>query len=433
MRTNWLNILAIVRREFLERVRKKSFLISTILTPVIFGALMILPAALSIMRHEEVRISVVDRTGWAGPMILESRGAKERSGDPGDRIEEEADRRAEAASEFQLAPPDADLEALKLEVGDGKLDGILLVEPDPEQEIKATFYAQSLSNTQLFGLMTGRLNQARLQQKLQKLGLDPAVADQLRGRVDLQTVKVQKGGKTRKGSILTDLIRPILLAMVIYIMIIMYGVALSNGVLEEKSGKVVEVILSAVRPFELMMGKIVGIASVGLLQYGIWFLLGAGLYLANPMNVASSSEGGWMKPLEMVVLVLYFLFGFVFYASIYAAVGATCTTQQEAQQWQTPVTFGLVIPFVLMMPTLQSPNAGWVVGLSLFPVTSPITMLLRVGAVDVPHWQIAASLVLLALGTLAVAWMAAKIYRVGILMTGKRPTIPEVLRWMREK
>jgi len=299
------------------------------------------------------------------------------------------------------------------------LDGVLLLETDPEGELKATYYAQNLSNTQLYGLITGRLNQARLQQKLQKLGLDPAVAEQLKGRVDLQPVKVEKGGKTRKGNLLTDIVRPILLAIVIYIMIIMYGVALSNGVLEEKSGKVVEVILSAVRPFELMMGKIVGIASVGLLQYGIWFLLGAGLYLANPMDMASSSEGGWMKPVEMVVLVLYFLLGFIFYASIYAAVGAICTTQQEAQQWQTPVTFGLVIPFVLMMPTIQSPNAGWVVALSLFPVTSPITMLLRVGAVDVPLWEVGASLALLVLGTLGVAWMAAKVYRVGILMRSK--------------
>jgi ABC-2 type transport system permease protein len=432
MRTNWLNIYAIIRREFLERVRKKSFLISTILTPIIFGALMIVPAALTVLRHEDVNISVVDKTGWAGPLFMEARGVKERSGEPGGRIDEEADKRADAASQFTLAAADADLESLKKDVGDGLMDGILVLDTDAQGELKATYFAQNLSNTQLYGLMTGRLNQARLQQKLQQLGLDPAVADQLKGRVDLQPIKVEKGGKTRKGNVFTDFMRPILLAMVIYIMIIMYGVALSNGVLEEKSGKVVEVILSAVRPFELMMGKIVGIASVGLVQYGIWFLLGAGLYIANPMNVASS-EGGWMKPVEMAVLVLYFLLGFIFYASIYAAVGAMCTTQQEAQQWQTPVTFGLVIPFVLMMPTIQSPNAAWVVGLSLFPVTSPITMLLRVGAVDVPLWQITASLILLALGTLGVAWMAAKIYRVGILMTGKRPTIPEVLRWMREK
>jgi ABC-2 type transport system permease protein len=138
-----------------------------------------------------------------------------------------------------------------------------------------------------------------------------------------------------------------------------------------------------------------------------------------------------MKPREMVLLVLYFLLGFVFYASLYAAVGAACTTQQEVQQWQTPITFSLVMAFVLMTPTLQNPHAGWVVALSLLPLTSPVTMLLRLGATEVPPWEIAASLLCLLLGVLVVTWLAAKVYRVGILMTGKRPSIPEVLRWMR--
>jgi ABC-2 type transport system permease protein len=135
----------------------------------------------------------------------------------------------------------------------------------------------------------------------------------------------------------------------------------------------------------------------------------------------------------LVVLVVYFLLGFVFYSSLYAAIGACCTTQQETQQLQMPVTFGLVIPFVLMMPTIMTPNASWVVALSLFPITSPITMLLRVGSIDVPLWQLGTSLGLLAAGTVGIAWVAGKIFRVGILMTGKRPSIPEILRWVREK
>jgi ABC-2 type transport system permease protein len=270
-----------------------------------------------------------------------------------------------------------------------------------------------------------------VEHRLDTLGLDRSIADKLKGRVDVDPIKVEKGGKTRKGSIM-DFLVPIALAMVIYMMIVMYGVAIMNGVLEEKNSKVVEVILSAIRPFELMMGKIVGIAAVGLLQYGIWFVAGAAIYLANPMNFQAQMDGSPIRLLQMVLLVLYFLLGFVFYASIYAAMGAACTTQQETQQWQMPVTFGLIVPFVLMMPTLMTPNASWVVALSLFPVTSPITMLLRVGAVEVPLWQIGASLAFLMLGTIVVAWAAAKVYRVGILMTGKRPSIPEIMRWIRQ-
>ncbi|MCI4397202.1 MAG: ABC transporter permease [Acidobacteria bacterium] len=429
MRTNWMNIYAIVRREFLERVRKKSFLVSTLITPLIFGALMFLPAFLQIVQTgKPVDLLIIDRTGWAGKNVI---AADARAKGQPSTLEGQAARGSKNAATLKMAPQDSDLEKIKMEIGDGKVDGLLLLENDPAKELKATYYGQNVSNPQLFQMLDDRLNAALMEHRIESLGLDKNLAEKLKGSAAFETVKVEKGGKTRKGSIM-DFVLPIMLALVIYMMIIMYGVAIMNGVLEEKNNKVVEVILSAARPFELMMGKIAGIAAVGLLQYGIWFALGAGLYLSNPMNFQSYLEGPIVKPLQLVLLVLYFLLGFIFYSSLYAAVGATCTTQQETQQWQMPITFGLVIPFVLMMPTLQTPNAPWVVFLSLFPVSSPITMLLRTGAVEVPYWQLAASLALLALGTIVVAWAAAKIYRVGILMTGKRPSIPEVLRWIRQ-
>ena len=428
MLTNWGNIYAVVRREFLDRVRKKSFLITTLITPIVFGSLMILPGLLSVVQTgKPTEVLVVDRTGWAGAAVVAADPAPRNTGTS---MEGAAEKNALKSASLKMAPADQDLEAIKRDIGDGKVDGALLLESDDKEELKATYLSQNISNPQLFQLLNSRLDVVLVEHRLDTLGLDRAIADKLKGRVDLETAKVEKGGKTRKGSIM-DFVVPIALAMVIYMMILMYGNAIMNGILEEKNSKVVEVILSAARPFELMMGKIAGIAAVGLLQYGIWFALGAGLYFSNPMNFQSYLEGPIVKPLQLVLLVLYFLLGFIFYSSLYAAVGATCTTQQETQQWQMPITFGLVIPFVLMMPTLQTPNAPWVVFLSLFPVSSPITMLLRTGAVEVPYWQLAASLALLALGTIVVAWAAAKIYRVGILMTGKRPSIPEVLRWIR--
>jgi ABC-2 type transport system permease protein len=427
MQTNWGNIYAVIRREFLERVRKKSFLITTMITPVVFGGLMILPGVLSVMQTgKPTEVLVVDKTGWAGPAVVAAAPVPKQAGNS---LEGRAERNAMSAATLKMAPAGGDMEAIKRDIGDGKVDGALLLESDDQAELKATYFGQNISNPQLFQLLDSRLNVILVEHRLDKLGLDRALADKLKGRVDVDSVKVEKGGKTRKGSIM-DFVVPIALALVIYMMILMYGVAIMNGVLEEKNSKVVEVILSAVRPFELMMGKIVGIASVGLLQYGIWFMAGALIYLANPMNFQAQMDGSPVKPLQLILLVLYFLLGFIFYASLYAAIGASCTTQQETQQWQMPIAFGLIIPFMLMMPTLMTPNASWVVALSLFPVTSPITMLLRVGAVEVPLWQIVASLGLLALGTIGVAWAAAKVYRIGILMTGKRPSIPEILRWI---
>lgn len=427
MRTNWGNIYAVVRREFLERVRKKSFLITTMITPVVFGALMFLPGVLSVVQTgKPTDVLVVDMTGWAGPAVVAANPVPRQTGNS---LESRAERSSMNAATLKMAPAETDMEAIKRDIGDGKVDGALLLESDDKTELKATYFGQNISNPQLFQLLNGRLNMVLVEHRLDALGLDRALADKLKGRVDVDAVKVEQGGKTRKGSIM-DFVVPIALALVIYMMILMYGVAIMNGVLEEKNSKVVEVILSAVRPFELMMGKIVGIAAVGLLQYGIWFIAGAFIYMANPMNFQAQMDGSPVKPLQLILLVLYFLLGFIFYASLYAAIGASCTTQQETQQWQMPIAFGLIIPFMLMMPTLMTPNASWVVALSLFPVTSPITMLLRAGAVQVPLWQIAASILLLILGTIGVAWAAAKVYRVGILMTGKRPSIPEILRWI---
>jgi ABC-2 type transport system permease protein len=431
MQTNWGNIFAVIRREFLERVRKKSFLITTLITPLLFGAMMVVPVVLQVVQTgKPAEVVILDKTGWAGPAILAAAPVARKSAE--NSLEGRAEKSAQSAATLKAAPAGQDLEAIKQDIGDGKVDGALVLEQDEKLDLKATYYGQNISNLQLLQMLNGRLDAVVVEHRLDKLGLDRAIADKLKGRVDLESVKVEKGGKTRKGSIM-DFFMPMTLALIIYMMIIMYGVAIMNGVLEEKTSKVVEVILSAIRPFELMMGKIVGIASVGLLQYAIWFVLGAGIYMANPMNFQSQMDGSPVKVLQLVLLVLYFILGFIFYSSLYAAIGAACTTQQETQQWQMPVALGLVVPLMLMVPTLMTPNAGWVVFLSLFPMTSPVTMLLRVGAVEVPLWQIAASLSLLALGTIVVAWAAAKVYRVGVLMTGKRPSIPEMLRWIREK
>jgi ABC-2 type transport system permease protein len=429
MRVDATNVWVVARREFMDRVRRKLFLVTTLIMPIIFGGLMVLPAVLSVMHTgKPMQVLVVDKTGWAGPAMVRALPASPAEADSDGKSHAEAAK----GFVFKLAPAGAAMTTIRREIGDGKVDGALVLEGDEKSGLKGTYYGQNLSNPQLFQVLDGRLNTVLLEHRLAKLGLAPGIAQQLKGRVDLETVKVEKGGKTRKGSIM-DFIMPFVLAMIIYMMIIMYGVAIMNGVLEEKNSKVVEVIVSAVRPFELMLGKIVGIASVGLLQYGIWITLGAFVYFANPMNFQAHLEGPPIRLTQLVVLVVYFLLGFVFYSSLYAAIGACCTTQQETQQLQMPVTFGLVIPFVLMMPTIMTPNASWVVALSLFPVTSPITMLLRVGSIDVPLWQLGTSVGLLAAGTVGIAWVAGKIFRVGILMTGKRPSIPEILRWVREK
>ncbi|MBT8398053.1 MAG: ABC transporter permease, partial [Gemmatimonadetes bacterium] len=230
-------------------------------------------------------------------------------------------------------------------------------------------------------------------------------------------------------------------AMLLYMVVLMYAAAVMRAALEEKTGRIVEILISSVRPWELMLGKIVGVGSVGLTQLGVWILCGIlGLTFGVPALAASRPDlldsetiAQALPSLGLVVLfVLLFLGGYFLYAAVYSAVGAMCSTEEEAQQAQFPVVIFLVAPVILLMPIMENPNTTFAVIMSMIPLFSPVLLYARAGAATVPFWQIATSLTLLYLGVWVVAWIAGRIYRVGILMQGKRPTLPELWRWVRE-
>ncbi len=433
MRISATNVWVVARREFLDRVRKKSFLVLTILVPVFFGAAMILPTLL-LMRTEKVAtVEVLDQTGWAGALLTQKAmpaGGKEAEGQD-NPFQKAAQEEVKKAGRFVLARKGATLESEKKRLLDKKIDGLLVLSPDPERSLKAEYFGMSLGNINLMEFMHGRLNQIALKHRLEVKGLDPGLVSELEKTVKLKTAKVSKEGKTSKGSFLGEYMKAIMFAMLLYVLILSYGIVLMRGVMEEKTGKIAEVIVSAVRPFELLMGKILGIASVGLVQYALWFLLGVGLYVLNPMNFTSHAGSAMVGPDELVMLVIFYLLGFFFYAAIYGAVGAVCTTDQEAQQINMFVVICLMLPVILMGAIIQNPDANWVVILSLIPFFAPTLMMMRASLIEVPLWEILASMGGLAVGIVVMAYIGGKIFRVGILMTGKRPTIPEILRWVR--
>jgi ABC-2 type transport system permease protein len=222
--------------------------------------------------------------------------------------------------------------------------------------------------------------------------------------------------------------------------ILIYSVAVMRATLEEKTSRIVEVIVASMEPWQLLLGKILGVGAVSLTQLGIW--VGAGALAAAagiPTLMAMRPDITGLVDLQaalpglglLALFVGFFVFGFFMYSGIYAAVGAICNTDEEANQAQFPVVMLLVGPIMMVMPVLQDPSAGWAVAASLFPLFSPLLMWARVVAGSVPAWQVAASFVLMALAILAIAWIAGRVYRVGILMTGKRPTLPELWRWVR--
>ena len=446
MRGRWANIWVVAKREMVERLRKKLFWIFTILTPVLLIGLMVLPAALMMVRGEQAsEIVLIDETGWAGPALLDlsmaEEGKKRQANDAipaGGDMTEQAEAVNQASLEsyrvrFRPAGEGDSIDSLKASIEAKELDGVLVVEADEERDARAVFYAQNLGNVHLMEWMKRSLYKVALVHRLEGEGVDPSLAEKLRKGIRIEAVKVEKGGKIKKTDFLVEYLKAVCMAMLLYMLIIMYGTALMRGVMEEKTGKVVEVLLSSVRPFELMLGKIIGISVVGLFQYALWFALGFGVVLANPAGFVQAAGSVVLKPVEMICLVVYFLLGFFFYASIYAAVGAVCSSEQEAQQWQTPIAMCLILPILVLPILVRDPHATWVVVFSMIPIFSPTFMIVRTSLVDVPLWELALSLTLLLGGIFFMAFLGGRIYRVGILMTGKRPSIPEIFRWLRQR
>ena len=280
----------------------------------------------------------------------------------------------------------------------------------------------------------GALRTAILSDRLARVGITGPRADSLtRVKVNLATERMDEKG--RGGSGLVSAIFGFLIAFLLYMMIILYGQNILRGVLEEKTTRVAEVVVSSISPETLLAGKVIGVGAVGLTQQLVWlgFATAASAYgmgMANAMGVTNFSLPH-VSALQMAALVLFFLLGYTFYASLFAAVGAMCNSQEEATQAAQPVMMLLVASIILVQPIMTTPTGRMATVMSLLPFSSPIIMPLVMSGTQVPAWQLAASIALLLVACLGAIWVSARIYRVGLLMTGKRPSLAELVRWIR--
>lgn len=427
------SIYWVIRKEFLERVRKKSFIIMTILTPLLFVAIMIIPALMVGLGSEKIhKIAIVDKTGWAGDSLIKKLKEKpEKKSKKGISMEEQSNEkmRGNVLLEAYLVAK-GKLEDHYNDIESGIIDGILLIEYDPNNNLSATYSAKNISNISLTAVLEGAMRDIQIDHTLNERGVDPSISSILKQRVYINAVKIEKG-KGVKGSFMEEYLKGIVMVMILYMLIMMYGMALMRGVMEEKQSRVIDVLLSSIKPFNLLMGKVIGIGLVGLLQYAIWFTLIFSFIFSNPMNIAKSSSAFILKPSQVALMIIYYLIGFIMYSSIYAAVGAICTTDQEAQQFQTPISLFLAVPFFMAPYLIQNPDTTLATVLSLIPLFTPTLMLMRASIIPIPFWQIGLSIILMLLMTVILVWTGSKIYRMGLLMTGKRPTIPELFKWLK--
>ncbi len=417
-------IAAVIRREYLERVRTRAFWISTLLVPIFLAAVTILPAWLASRGGGSFNVAVIDL-----------------SADHAQAVEQEitslvsGDKDPLKISLKTIEPgPDATAtrEHVKQAVQDGTYDGMLVLPADLSEGGEAEYIAPNVAAFKLLSVLERGVNNVVVGERLTGAGLDPARVKELTKRVDLKTIKLGKGGEETRDRGQAFLLSYILM-FVIYMTVLMYGIYVMRGVLEEKQSRIVEVIIATIRPFELMLGKVLGIGAVGLTQYLLW--MAVGLALTAPGAAAALGFSGLelpaVAPSVMIFFVVFFVLGFLLYGTLYAAIGAAFDTEQEAQQFQTVVTMFLVVPIVLMFQILNQPDGTTAVVLSLIPFFAPMLMFLRMTLVSVPPIQIAACLVLLVGAILGCTWIAAKVYRVGILMHGTKPKLKDLMRWLK--
>jgi ABC-2 type transport system permease protein len=442
-----MRLATVVRREYVERVRSRAFLVSTFLGPVLLAAFLIGPSMImERQRGQPLRIAVVDATGALRPGVEHALARGEGASPPrfvvvplpagsssvlaGSYSVPAASSSVGTSSAASSSPPSSEeaRQVARREIVAGRLDGLLYLGPDALRDAQAEYYGKNVSNMMDLRSLESAADDAMVARRMADEGLDPDRVKSLTRRLDLRKIRVTATGE-REDRGQTFLLAMLLLTM-LYTTVAMWGAAIMSGVIEEKSNRVVEVIVSSIPTSTLFAGKLLGVGGAGLTQFVVWALTLGGLS-SYSLAAAGDLSLPEVSPLLLASFVVYFLLGFFLYGSLYAAVGASVNTQQEAQSLAFPVMMPLILGFVFFPVVLGNPDSALSVVLSLVPLFTPMLMFLRITVVPPPAWQIALSLVL-TLGTVAsTTWFAARVYRVGILMYGKRPTFPEIVRWAR--
>lgn len=427
IRKIWL----ILRSEFWRRVRSKAFVLATILVP--FGVIILFtaPALFGYLAEQtdERTVALVDETGQLADSLIAKSG---------DRVT------------FQRTNIPSD--SVRAAVRAGRYDGYLFLPSSLiEGTGEATYYSMEGGGLTLRSQLSNQVNRVVRHYRLQSAEASPEVLSIVDSEVDVATRKLTEAGTTSDSSLAFTAIGYVM-AFVVYFAVFIYGQYVMQGVIEEKSNRVVEVIVSSVRPFELLMGKVLGIGAMGLTQMVAWSVLAMGglaavgplltvFFSPSDLGAAGDASQEAMReaagvsvptiPVDLVVwFILFFLGGFLLYAALFAAVGSAVEQQQDAQNLLIPVMSPLVLPLLFLVFIIESPNATISVVMSMIPLFSPILMVLRIAITSVPFWEIATAFGLLVLSFLGTIWAAGRIYRVGILSYGKTPGLREILRWV---
>lgn len=420
----------VLRREFTEMVRTKAFVLGTLLGPVLMAGLMAFQILLARGGGGERRIAIVD-AGGAG---LAAQVVAALQAEPLRGVEREGRTRYAAAT---VAPGERDADSLRAEligrIEAEELDGYLWLPAGITAGETVLYEGKNATNFGELERIRAAVQMSVQGARLGAAGIDPAQVGSALRPVPFEARKT--GERAASGTPAALFVLTYILGFAIYMVVILYGNAVLRGVLEEKRDRIVEVVVSSIRADQLMVGKVLGIGAAGMLQILIW--IGFAAIALTRGGAIAERFGGALPELPAVpagvgaVFLFFFAVGFLLYAGLYAAMGAVATTDQEAQQLQFPVIMLLIMAISMMAPVLNDPSGTAAVVGSLIPFTAPIVMPMRAAITEVPILELAGSALIIISSALLILWLAAKVYRIGILATGKRPSAVEVWRWLR--
>jgi len=409
-------IAIVARKEYSERVTSAGFIITTILVPILMLGFVAVPIFVQLLSSKsDARVAIIDKTQQLKADLAEVFTLR---------------------SSLQIVFADfADAQEREVFIKEtdlGKLSGYLVIQYDSTGKVLATYTGKNITDFDLLRELESGVRAAVRRKLLVERGFSHTDIEFLEKPTLFKTQKLS-GGQASSDSGIDSFLLSLVMAMLIYSTIIGYGALISSSVIGEKSSRVMEVLISSIKPLELLIGKIIGIGLVALTQYAVWVIAAlalSGLSLKG-LGGAASKINLEIPPLLLFYFVLYFALGYLIYATLYAATGSIFETEQDAQSLQFPITFLVILSVLFISFIISKPDSLFATLLSLVPFFTPILMIARLSVTDVPLWQISLSLVLMVLTFYAILWGSAKIYRMGVLLYGKKPSLNEVIKWLR--
>jgi ABC-2 type transport system permease protein len=401
----------------------------TLLMPVFMASTILIPALLSNMKSGVTRRIVLVANN---PEIAEAIKQQLTAPPPKTDASGKSEKKSEAprfAVEISTNTSDAERDKLRREVSDGKIDGFLWLTDSDLGNRKVVYSAKDVTDFGESIELRNAVQSAVVKRQLGQKGMSDSEVESVLKPIDLDSIRIEKGKEGASG--IAVFLVSFTMVMLLYVNVLVYGFAVMRSIIEEKSSRILEVLLSSVTAKQLLAGKIIGVGAVGLTQVAIWLAIVGAFSLVGLRSAGSMLANVHIPAIGVVAFGVYFILGYFLYSTMYAALGSMVNSDQEAQQVQWPAMLPIIFSIVMATPVLQHPNSPLALWASLFPFFTPILMFVRIMAETPPMWQILLSIVLMLLTTWGLLSLSSRIYRVGILMYGKRPTLPELRKWLR--